>query len=128
MLKKALALPFFITLFNPPAAFAQQDWNQIDNRCVVDGVATIQGLECLFFNILQAIVFLVGLVFFVVLITNGFQYLTSSGDPKKTAQVSSSLTMAILGVAGIIISWLILRLIANFTGLDLSILQFRIPG
>ncbi len=126
MLYKALALLSFIKLIRPTHAFAQKDWSQISDRCVSGDVATIQGLECIFFNILQTIVFFVGLIFFFVLIAGGFQYLFSGGDPKKTAQASSSLTMAILGLAGIIISWLILSLISSLTGLP--ILQFRIPG
>jgi hypothetical protein len=104
-------------------AYAQKDWS---GRCVQGDVATIQGLECLFGNILQVIVGFAGLAFFVMFITGGFQYMTSSGDDKKIAASSSTLTMAVIGLVGIIVSWLIIKFISTFTGVD--ILNFVIPG
>jgi len=96
-------------------------------RCVAAGdVATIQGLECLFFNVLQVIVGLAGIVFFVMFINGGFQYLFSSSDQKQVAAASSTLTMAILGLFGVIASFLILKLIQTFTGVNVT--DFKIPG
>lgn len=107
-------------------ALAQTDWN--NGRCTAPGtdVATIQGFECLFANILQVIVFFAGLAFFAMFIVGGFNYLLSSNDPKKVAVASSTLTSAILGLIGVIGSWLILRLIEQFTGI--SVTRFLIPG
>ena len=95
-------------------------------KCVLRGdVATIQGLECLFYNVLQVIVYIAGLAFIFMFISGGFQYLTSAGDPKATAQSSSTLAMAILGLVGIILSWLILKFIQDFTGVNVT--EFKIP-
>jgi len=95
------------------------------DRCVTsDGVAKIQGFECIFANILQIIVGAAGLVFFGMFIVGGFKYLTSGGDPKKTASASSTLGLAVIGVVGVIASWLILRFISGFTGVDVT--QFKI--
>lgn len=98
-------------------------------RCVSPtnpDVPTIQGLECLFLNVLQVISFFAGLVFLFVLVTAGFKYIFSGNDPKKVASVSSTITMGIIGLVGIILSWFILRLIHNFTGVDVT--KFLIPG
>lgn len=102
---------------------AQSTWS---GRCVSNGVATIQGLECLFANILQVIVTLAGFGFLVMFVLGGFQYLTSAGDDKKAAAASSTLTMSVTGVIGIIVSWLILKFISDFTGTN--VLEFKIPG
>jgi len=59
-------------------------------------------------------------------ISGGFKYLTSGGNEKSVASASSTLTMAILGLVGIIASWLILKFIQNFTGVNVTI--FQIPG
>lgn len=138
MLKKIkVALLSFLTLIvlassvNPAYAQDTKAWKDIPTSstksCVYDtDVATIQGFECLFYNILQVIVYFAGIAFFVMFIYGGFQYLFSGNDPKKTATASSTLTMAIIGVAGVIISWLILSLIKTFTGVDVT--QFAIPG
>lgn len=117
-----LEIVFWKLLF-APTALAQAAWS---GRCVDNGVATIQGLECLFANVLQVIVTLAGFAFLVMFILGGFQYLTSGGDDKKAAAASSTLTMAVIGLVGITISWLILKFISDFTGAN--VLEFKIPG
>ncbi len=128
---------FLLFLFSgflfPISAFAQNTvaWS---GRCVgsyygvpnTSDVATIQGLECLFFNVLQVIAAIAGLVFFVMFISGGFKYLFSGNDDKKVAAAASTLTTAVIGLIGIIVSWLIVNLIQNFTGLNVT--NFIIPG
>jgi len=89
-------------------------------------IATVQGFECLFFNVLQVIVFFAGLAFLFMFISGGFKYLFSSGEQKAVAAASSTLTMAFIGLIGIIASWLIISFIQKFTGI--SITNFVIPG
>jgi len=134
-----LIIIFIFSLFSlifPASAVAQQTvpWINQNPLCVgpvgfggVDAtdVPTIKGFECLFFNILQVIVYFAGVAFLFMFITGGFNYLFSSGDSKKVTQASSTLTMAVFGLVGIIASWLILRLIVNFTGVN--VIDFVIP-
>jgi hypothetical protein len=95
--------------------------------CVSNGdVATIQGFECLFANILKVVMGFAGLAFFAMLVVGGFKFITSGGDPKKMASASSTLTLAFVSVLGVIVSWLILLLIQNFTGVNVT--QFKIGG
>jgi type IV secretion system pilin len=108
-------------IFIPQPVIAQTGWS---DRCVDDGIATIQGFECLLANVIQIIVSLAGLAFFIMFIVGGFKFLTSGGDPKKAASAASTLTMAIIGLVGLIISWIILLLIENFTGIPVT--QFKI--
>ncbi len=109
--------------FATPAQ-AQSAWS---GKCVAQGdVATLQGLECLFGNILQVIVGLAGIVFFVMFINGGFQYLFSSSDQKKVASASTTLTMAVLGLVGVVASYLILKLIQTLTGANVT--NFIIPS
>ncbi|MFA5895141.1 MAG: hypothetical protein WC851_05195 [Candidatus Shapirobacteria bacterium] len=120
----SLLLPFTTFLSLPSPVFAQSAWS---GKCVAQGdVATIQGLECLFGNMLQVIVSLAGIVFFVMFINGGFQYLFSSGDQKKAAAASSTLTMAIMGLVGVVASYLILKLIQTITGANIT--NFVIPS
>lgn len=108
-------------IFIPKPVYSQGDsWS---SRCAVDGVATIQGFECLFQNIVKILIPAAGLVFFAMFIVGGFKYLTSSGDSKKAAAATSTLTMAFIGLIGVIVSWLILLFIKNFTGVDPTIFK-----
>lgn len=133
LLRLSVCLLVFLTLSLslPRPSLAQVDWKTQDARCVGKGpnddVATIQGLECLFFNVLQVITQLVGFVFFAMFIVGGFQYLTSSGDQKAMGQASTTLTNALIGAIGVIASFLILQLLSKFTGIN-SLTIFKIPG
>lgn len=112
----------FLFLFFPTSIHAQSAWS---GTCVSNEVATIQGLECLFANVLQVIVYFAGIAFLIMFINGGFQYLFSSNDPKKVAVASSTITMALAGLIGLIASFFILKFITNFTGVN--VIDFVIP-
>ncbi|KKR66644.1 MAG: hypothetical protein UU09_C0049G0002 [Microgenomates group bacterium GW2011_GWA2_40_6] len=120
---------WYFVLSTAPAALAQspQAWS---GRCVGTGtntdIPTIQGVECLFYNILQFVVFFAGLIFLFMFISGGFKYLTSGDDEKAVAAAGSTLTSAIIGLIGIIASWLILSFIQKFTGINVT--KLIIPG
>lgn len=112
-------------IFFPSPVYAQESW--FNNRCATsDGVAKIQGFECLFGNIAQVIVYFAGITFFIMLLKGGFEYITSGGDPKKTAKATSTLTTSVIGLVGVIISFLIIKFIGTFTGVNVT--DFKIPS
>lgn len=117
----------YLTFVIPALAQSPQAWT---GRCVGTGtntdIPTIQGIECLFYNILQFVVFFAGLIFLFMFISGGFKYLTSGGDEKAVAAAGSTLTSAIIGLIGIIASWLILSFIQKFTGINVT--KLIIPG
>ena len=111
-------------IFIPQPVFAESDpWS---TKCAVNGVATIQGFECLFQNILKIVVPMAGLAFFAMFLVGGFKYLTSAGDPKKAGAATHTITMAFVGIIGVLISWLILLFIEQFTGVKVT--DFTIPN
>ena len=60
------------------------------------------------------------LAFFVMLLVGGFQLVTSGGDAKAAGHAKSTLTYAFLGVVLVVAAWLILQLIKDFTGADVT--------
>jgi len=115
---------FIKKFFIPKPVFAQEPWT---SKCVAEGdVATIQGFECLFQNILQVIIPIAGIAFFAMFLVGGFKYLSSGGDPKKASAASHTITMSFIGIIGVILSWLILLFIQNFTGVKVT--EFSIPN
>lgn len=118
-------------LFSPLLAQVPKPWEEVipgkPERCVIGGVATIQGLECVFANVVSIAVVFAGLALFVMLVIGGFKYLTSGGDAKATEQAQKTMTYAILGLVVIIAAYLILRFLAVFTGIP-DLLKFVIPG
>ena len=89
------------------------------------GYATLAGLETVFGNVVAVVAIIGGLLAFIALISGGFRYITAQGDPKATAAARSAITWAIVGLALIIIAWLILVFIKEFTGIN--VIEFSIP-
>ncbi len=88
-------------------------------------VPTIQGLEGIITNILNIIIPAVGIILLIMLIVGGFQYITSGGEAEPTAKAKKTLTAALEGLLIVLAAWIIIRLLEEFTGLDLH--TFRIP-
>lgn len=90
-------------------------------------VNSAEELACIptyFGNVLQAVIPLIGILSFVMILAGGFKILTSSGDPKGMAGGKQTITLAVVGIALSIISWLVLVLIKNVTGVDVTQLKF----
>jgi len=64
---------------------------------------------------------------FVVLVWAGIKFLTSSGEPKALEAARNAVTWALLGILFMAIAWLILQLIAAFTGID-ALKTFSVTG
>lgn len=78
------------------------------------GLTQIENLFRQFINLSVAAAF-VALV--VVLVWAGIRFLTSGGDAKAIQSASMTVTWALLGMLFLVVAWLVLQLIATFTGL-----------
>ena len=94
--------------------------------CVIEEAATLQCLVPMFERIVQGILALSGVALFVMLVIGGYNFLLSGGDQKKLETARSTITTAILGLVIMVIAYLIIKTIANFTGVQ-SVTQFNIP-
>ena len=88
-------------------------------------VPTLQGIECVFANVVSVILALAGIVLFIMFLSGGFKFLTSGGDQKQVEAAKGTLTHAVLGLAVLVFAYIIIQLIANFTG-AIGILNFKI--
>ena len=57
---------------------------------------------------------------FILLLSAGFKFITSGGDPKATESAKKTLTSAIAGLVIILLSYIILLLIKKITGADVT--------
>lgn len=87
-------------------------------------VAKLSDLEKIFENVVSVLLALGGFALLIMLLIGGFKYLTSGGDPKAVEGAKNTLTYAIGGVVLLAASYLILKLIENFTGVPVT--KFRI--
>ncbi|MDO8487139.1 MAG: hypothetical protein Q7S45_02525 [Candidatus Curtissbacteria bacterium] len=71
-------------------------------------------------NIIKLLAPAAGIAFFIMLLVGGYKFITSGGDPKAVGSARSTLTYAVIGIILVVASWLILQLIATFTGADVT--------
>lgn len=118
---------YFFSAIIPHGAYAQgTDWSNVSAACAdPDKPAGIKCFEAVFENLVSALVSMAGLALFVMLIIGGYKYLMSAGDPEQTASARSTMFYAIVGIVVMISTFIILRLVAWFTGVD--VLKFEIP-
>ena len=62
-----------------------------------------------------------GAISFIFIIIGGFKFVTSSGDQKKIASASSTLTYAIIGLAVSILAFIIVQALQTFLGSSVEI-------
>ena len=90
----------------------------------MDEPAKISDLGEIFGNLVSAILGFAGIVFFILLISGGFKFITSGGDPKAVESAKKTLTYAIGGLIVLLLSYLFLILIKEITGVDVT--EFKI--
>lgn len=113
---------FFILSFPAYAAGPTPSCNpSIPGDCP----AGLQQLEDVFSNIVSVVVGL-GFVAMLVLLTwSGFKFLTSGGEPKALQSARQATTWALMGLFFMVVAWLILQLIASFTGLKVTVFDIK---
>ncbi len=86
-------------------------------------VVQLRDLECIFFNLVNVILAFAGIVLFIVIVIGGFKYITSGGNPQSVDGAKKTITYAIGGVVLLALAYLILVLIKQFTGVDVTRFQ-----
>lgn len=118
---------FVAYLYSTSAVFAQTvSWSGVCVGGKNDDVATIQGLECLIANVFTVIITLIGLASFVMLIVGSVRWLVSGGNSSNIDKARSTMTYAVIGIVVALSAFIVINLIAGFTGVDI-IKSFRIP-
>ncbi|KKU89221.1 MAG: hypothetical protein UY18_C0002G0034 [Microgenomates group bacterium GW2011_GWF2_47_9] len=87
---------------------------------VADDAPLLSDLPIYIGNVLQAVIPLIGIISFIMILVGGFTILTGSGNPENIKKGGQTITLAVVGLALAIISWLILLLVKNLTGVDVT--------
>ena len=87
---------------------------------VVDGVPTIKGFEAIFENVISVILSLGAFALFIMLLSGGIKFLTAGDDPKAVEGAKKTISTAIGGIVILVLSYLFLVFIKQFTGMDVT--------
>jgi len=88
--------------------------------------ATLSDLEIYFSRFVSVAIEFGGIALFVMLLIGGFNYLTSGGNPQQAEAAKKTITYAIFGIVLLAMSFLILKLIQEFTGVNVT--EFKITN
>lgn len=80
--------------------------------------AGVDAIETLFARIINISLGAAFVALVIVLIVAGIKYITSGGDAKALSSAHSAVTWALLGFLFLALAWLIVQLIAAFTGIE----------
>lgn len=83
---------------------------------IADQVATLDCIAPILANVVFWLLVFAGVVALVLIIYSGIKFITSSGDQKQVEGARKILTYAILGLILILLSFAIVRFIAETTG------------
>jgi len=83
-------------------------------------VPTIKGFEAIFENIISVVLSLGAFALFIMLISSGIRFLTSGDDPKAAEGAKKTITTAITGIVLLVLSYLFLVFIEQFTGIEVT--------
>ncbi len=125
-LPKGQLLHSFVFPSQVHAQFTQAWSGVCTNDGTADGVATIQGIQCVLANILSIAVSGIGLAGFVMLIIGAFKMLLG-GNAKGIEDGRNTITLAVIGLVVALSAWVIINLIAAFTGVN-AIKTFTLPN
>lgn len=110
------------------SAFAQTSaWNGVCVSQSDPDVATIQGLQCLLANVLSVFLTILGITGFIMLIVGSMRWLLSGGNSQNVDKAGKTMLFSVVGIVVALSAFLILKLVADFTGVQ-TILDFTIPN
>lgn len=106
------------------------DWSNCTQTVTVDNnsltptpvsiahVATLNCIPVLFQNLITVALAFVGTVAVIMIIWAGVRFIRSGGDAKQAQGARQTITWAIIGLIIILLSFAILNLISDFTGVS----------
>lgn len=110
-----------------PVYAQTQAWENINGACVKDGVATVQGIGCMIANVFSVALTLLGIAGFIMIIYAALNMMLSGGNSQAVEKSKNTITFAVVGIILALSSFIIINIIASFTGIN-TIRDFVIPG
>lgn len=90
---------------------------------MLNDVPSLNELEGFLGNVVGILLGVAAIALFIMLVSGGFKYLTSGGDPKAVEGAKKTLTYAIAGVILTALSFIILKIIESLTGAPVTIFK-----
>ncbi len=83
-----------------------------------NGVATLACIPVVLNNIINAALVFSGIVALILIIFSGIKFISSKGDQNEIDSAKKTLTYAIIGLIVIFLSFFVVRVIGQITGVE----------
>jgi hypothetical protein len=97
-----------------------KSWNSLVAGCLQDvgngNVATIDCVPAVMANLISALLMFAGLTALVMFILGSIKLMNAGGDAKKISGAANNFTYGLLGLAIVVFSFLIIKVISLVTG------------
>jgi len=93
-------------------------WFHSWSGCTDQGIATISCITVVFWNIVNALTIFAGLTALMMFLFGAYKLVNSAGDQKKLDSAKHSFTYGILGLSVVLLSFVILKIISEITGVS----------
>lgn len=87
-------------------------------QCAPDGIATLSCIPLLIQVVIYWALIFAGIVAIFLVIYGGYKYINSGGDPKQADTARKTLMYAVFGLLIVFMSFFVIRVIGQTTGLD----------
>ena len=87
--------------------------------------AGLDQIEQVFTQVVSVVVGLGFIALLILVLWSGIKFITSGGEPKALQAARQIFTWAVLGIVFMAFAWLILLLIQNFTGIEVTVFNIK---
>lgn len=95
---------------------SQNPATNIDPDGTLSDLLTNKGGSGAGFSIINLLIFFAGVAFFINTVIAGWDFIFSTGDPKKASSASTRLLNGFVGIIIVIASFLLVRLVSTIIG------------
>lgn len=108
----------FALLPNEPGGPADKDFDIAEKFTPAGKFDNVADLVT---TIIYVLLFIAGALALIFIIMSGLQMVTSGGDEKKLSAASSRLTFAVIGIAVVVLAFIMVGLVQKFLGSSIGI-------
>jgi heme O synthase-like polyprenyltransferase len=87
----------------------------------INPIAKFSDIGSLVNPLISLFVILISLVFVFIMLSGAYTFMTAGGDAEKVKQAQKTFKYALIGLIVVLVSFLIVKLIERFLGIDLPL-------
>lgn len=109
---------FLMVTLNTQSVFAISITDSLENAANTAGLKGETDIQKIVSRIIDVVLGLLGLIFLILILVGGFQWMTSAGEPEKIKKARGLLTNAVIGLLIISAFYAITQFVFSLIGVE----------